>query len=74
MYCRVFSGSLRLCPLDVGSTSPLPRQDNQKCLKTLPNVSWGPELPQGVNRWPKSIQVENFSKGESLNHAFLFYE
>ena len=37
VHCRMFSSSPGLCPFDARSTSSC---NNQKCLKTFPNVPW----------------------------------
>lgn len=47
IHCRMFSSNLDLDPLDASST---PSHDNQKCLKTLPNVPCEAKLAPDENQ------------------------
>ena len=48
MQCRVFIGIPGLRQPDANST-PHPCYDIQKCVETLPGVSWGTKLPVVLN-------------------------
>lgn len=47
IHCKMFSSNLDLDPLDASS---IPRHDNKKCLKTLPNVSCEAKLAPDENQ------------------------
>ena len=50
-HCRIFSSIPSLYPTDASSKAPASSYDNQKCLQTLPNVSWETKSPLVKKHW-----------------------